>query len=472
MNTAEEVQFRDRIATIDERGRRKWLYPKKPSGKNTTRRKWVAYALIAFLVITPFIKINGHPLFLIDIPHRKFIVAGFLFWPQDIYLAMLGVIATFLFIIFFTSIKGRLWCGWTCPQTVFLEFVYRPIEWWIEGSPQKQKKLNASPWNADKLFKKGLKHTIYFAISFFIGNILLAWITGVDALWVIITDPPSQHVTGLSAMLIFSAIFYWNFFWFREQFCTILCPYARFQSVLLDHNSDRVAYDNKRGESRAKLARRKHEGEDSFGDCIDCHQCVDVCPTGIDIRNGLQLECVNCTACMDACDNIMSKVGKPKGLIRWASHNEIEEGKSFRFTGRLFAYSTLLSVLVGFLGYQLLTRPDVELNLMKARGSVFSKLPDGSFSNLYQARVLNKTFHEQKLTMKILNHEGKVTIPGSEIKLSAAGQNQVPIFLVFQQDQMPAQSFPVEVGLYRGEDLIDSFQTNFLGPSKLQKQKR
>ena len=260
----------------------------------------------------PFIKVNGHQFMLFDFLNRNFILFGIPFGPHDLYLFVIAMIAIIVFVILFTAVFGRVFCGWACPQTIFMEMVFRKIEYWLEGDWLQQKQLSAAPWDSKKTIKKTAKYVIFFAISFFISNIFLSYLIGMDKLIKIITDPPSEHVEGLISILAFSGVFYWVFSYFREQACTIVCPYGRLQGVLLDRDSVVIAYDNVRGEPRGKI--RKSEDQSILGDCIDCHLCVDVCPTGIDIRNGIQLECVNCTACIDACDGVMDKVKRPQGI--------------------------------------------------------------------------------------------------------------------------------------------------------------
>ncbi len=308
--------FRDSMTIVSKEGKRHWLYPKQPTGRYYRWRTVLSLFLLAFLFGMPFVRMHDNPFFLFNVIERKFILFGAVFGPHDFYLLAIALITTIVFIILFTVVFGRLFCGWVCPQTVFMEMVFRKIDYWIEGDHRQQRRLNESPWRGEKILRKGAKYLIYAVLAFIIGNTLLAWIIGTDHLWTIVTDPPSRHIGGLTAMVIFSTVFYWIFSWFREQACILVCPYGRLQGVLLDRNSIVIAYDSRRGEPRGKLRRGVDRTE---GDCIDCDQCVEVCPTGIDIRNGTQLECVNCTACIDACDTVMDKIGKPRGLVRYDS---------------------------------------------------------------------------------------------------------------------------------------------------------
>nr|MBC8478866.1 cytochrome c oxidase accessory protein CcoG [FCB group bacterium] len=354
--------YRNKISTVDESGKRVWVYPKKPKGKFYTYRSLVSLFLLAVLFAGPFIMVNGQPILLLNILERKFFIFGTVFWPQDFHLFGLAIITLVVFIVLFTVVFGRIFCGWACPQTIFMEMVFRRIEYWIEGDANEQRKLNSSPMSSGKFFKKSLKHIIFYAIAFLIGNTFLAYIIGKDEVFRIISEPPAQHLAGLVAMIIFSFLFYGVFAWFREQVCTLVCPYGRLQGVLLDQNSIVVHYDFKRGEPRGK-GKRAEASE--LGDCIDCFQCVEVCPTGIDIRNGTQLECVNCTACMDACDTIMDKVKKPHGLIRYSSYNAIQDGLKKIATPRALGYTGILFALLIFITVLLANRNPIETTVLR-----------------------------------------------------------------------------------------------------------
>jgi cytochrome c oxidase accessory protein FixG len=331
-------QFRDKISTVDEKGKRVWVFPKKQFGKYFKRRQILAYALLALLIAGPFLRIGGEPLLLINILERKFVIFGQIFWPEDIFLFAFGMIAFVVLIIVFTVVFGRLFCGWVCPQTIFMEFVFRRIEYLIDGDWTHQKQLDKMPWNAHKIFKRTLKWSIFWIISFIIANIFLAYIIGSDGLKEIIIDDPKNHLGGLFAIVVFTTVFFAVFAWFREQVCIAVCPYGRLQGVLLDKHSVLVAYDHVRGESRAKFRKGEDRKAAGKGDCIDCHQCVNVCPTGIDIRNGTQLECINCTLCMDACDDMMEGVGLEKGLIRFDSESSIQTREPWKLSRRAKAY--------------------------------------------------------------------------------------------------------------------------------------
>jgi cytochrome c oxidase accessory protein FixG len=464
---AEEVSFRDRISTVDDSGNRLWIYPKKPKGKYYNARTLVSVALLAILFSGPFIKINGEPLLMLNILERKFVIFGQIFWPQDFHLFLLGTIATILFVVLFTVVYGRIFCGWVCPQTIFMEMVFRKIEYWIEGDGTAQRKLDKQAWNQEKIIKKGGKHIIFYAIAFLIGNTFLAYIIGIEELKTIITDPPSEHVAGLTAMVLFSTAFYFVFAKFREQVCTNVCPYGRFQGVLLDRNSVVVAYDYLRGESRGKMRKGEDRSTAGKGDCIDCKQCVQVCPTGIDIRNGTQLECVNCTACIDACDNMMERVGLDKGLIRYASEEQIAEGKKFHFTTRSIAYTVVLTLLVGLLTSLLIMRTDVETSVLRTPGMLYQEQPDGRISNLYNIKIINKTNYAMPIRLELMDEDGTLQMVGNEeLQVDKQGVAESALFLMYERADIHEMKSEVTIGVYSGDKLIEEVDTYFLGPGK------
>lgn len=403
--------FRDRTNTISETGKRNWIYPRKPEGKIYDYRTYVSWLLLGIFFSLPFIKIGGEPLFLFNFLERKFILFSVIFWPQDFYIFALALLSIAIFGVLFTAIYGRIWCGWACPQTIFMEMVFRKIEYAIEGNSTAQRQLSNQPWNFEKIWKKGLKLSIFYALSFIVGNLLLSYIIGVDELWMIIKEPISAHVGGFTAMIAFSGLFFWIFAWFREQACTFVCPYGRLQSVLLDRNTMIVAYDYKRGEPRGKFKKKRDE---NLGDCVDCNKCVQVCPTGIDIKNGTQLECINCAACIDACDSVMEQVGYEKGLIRWASENNIESGDKFKITGRIIAYSILLTVLATTVIVLLTLRNDVDATILRAKGQVGTVTEQGNKINIYTMKLINKTAKKQYLTFRTPGYNGKFTYIGME----------------------------------------------------------
>lgn len=453
--------FRDTISIVNKKGGRKWVYPKKPHGRYTTARTLLSFILLAALFGLPFIKIDGHPFMLLNVFERKFIIFGTVFVPQDFYLFGLLMISLFVTLFLVTAVFGRIFCGWFCPQTIFLEMVFRKIEYFIEGDYLRQIALSNSEWNANKIFKKGLKYAIFFIISFLIANIFLSYLIGVDQLWKIITEPVSMHVKGFLAVLIFTGIFYFIFAWFREQACILVCPYGRLQSVLLDKNSIVIAYDYIRGEPRGKVKNRE---EDHLGDCIDCKLCVNVCPTGIDIRNGTQLECVNCTACIDACDSIMDQVDRPRGLIRFDSMEGIKNNVKLKFTPRVIGYTTVLLVLLTTLTVLFAQRKDLDINILRTPGMLFQKQPDDKISNMYNLKVSNKTFTEMPLEFRLIDNDGEIKLIEHEINLKPLEIHEGTLLIILNKEKIKMTNTPLKIEILSGGKQIDIVNTTFLGP--------
>ncbi|MCF7807101.1 MAG: cytochrome c oxidase accessory protein CcoG [Candidatus Marinimicrobia bacterium] len=454
---------RDRLSSVDDDGKRVWVYPRKPKGRFYKWRSWFSYLLLALMFAGPFLTINGRPLLLLNIMERKFIIFGLAFWPQDSYIFVLATLTFIVGIILFTVIFGRLFCGWACPQTIFMEMVFRKIEYFIEGGPKKQRELKAQAWNLEKIIKRVSKHGIFWGISFIIGNTLLAYIIGIDELFEIITAPVVEHKTGFAVMVLFTSVFYFIYASFREQVCTLVCPYGRFQSVLLDDNSIVVAYDFVRGEERGLPTKAENKNKD-LGDCIDCHQCVDVCPTGIDIRNGTQLECVNCTACIDACDDVMDKVKKPRGLIRYDSFNGISKGEKLGFNFRNVGYSVILLLLIGFFFFLLFTRSDVQTTILRSYGTMYQELGDNRYSNLYTVRVLNKTFDPIPLRFELLEPEGRLTSVGDQMIIEGQDKAEGAMFIELDQAQLTGTETKLTIGVYTEDRLLETVKTSFMGP--------
>jgi cytochrome c oxidase accessory protein FixG len=469
VNAVNWDDFRDHIATADQEGRRQWLYPKRPRGRFYRARTWLTWVLLAIMFGGPFVKINGNPLLMINVVERKFAVLGVVFWPQDNLVFALGFLLFLTGIAVFTAAFGRLWCGWTCPQTVMMEMVFRKIEYFIEGDAASQRALNRAPWTGSKLAKKVLKHGVFFGLSFVVGNTLLAYIIGWDALREIITDHPRNHLTGLAFMGLFTLVFYGIFARFREQACTFICPYGRLQSTLLDENTIVVAYDYKRGEQRGQLHRSEtpeQRRQRGAGDCINCHNCVTICPTGIDIRNGTQMECVNCTACIDACDEVMDKIRRPRGLIRFASLNGIEKGEPVRVTPRIVGYCVILLLLGMGLVTLLLTRSDVDVTLLRAPGALFQQSPEGKISNLYLLKLTNKTHHDHAVELRLENVEGSLKVLGGQLTLPAEKQSEASVLIEIAPEKLASGNTPLVVGVYSGEKRIDKIKTVFIGPRR------
>lgn len=493
--------YRDKISTVDHTGKRVWIYPKKPKGKFYDYRKYLSYVLLLFLFGMPFIQWGGKPLMLFNLLETEFIIFGVYFAPQDFYLFGIAMIIFIVFISLFTVVYGRLFCGWVCPQTIFMEMVFRRIEYWIEGDANAQKRLDKSEWTVDKVWKKTLKQLTFVLISVAIAHTFLSYIIGVDEVIKIVSEPIGKHMGGFIAMVVFTALFYGVFSVMREQVCIAICPYGRLQGVLLDDNSLAVNYDFVRGEPRGKLVKSKETKKSSCsggcsscaanrptcpsdrlsqqfenvapepsqinGDCIDCGLCVQVCPTGIDIRNGVQLECVNCTACMDACDEVMIKIKKPTGLIRIDSYTGIVDKKKSIWTKRVAAYSLLLVALLGLESFLFLSRSDVETLLLRTPGMLYQTTEDGYISNLYNYQLINKTDLEVEIKFAV---EGKEFIIFEPIgKAPRTIKNKVTegaVFIKIPPERLEKRSTKLTVQVYGDGELIDETKTSFLGPIK------
>jgi cytochrome c oxidase accessory protein FixG len=350
-----------------------------------------------------------------------------------------------------------------------MEMVFRRIEYWIDGDRGAQMRLDRQAWNGEKIRKRVLKWTVFFIISFLIANVFLAYLIGGDRLVDNITDGPLQHLSTLVSLLIFTAVFYFVFAWFREQVCIIACPYGRMQGVLLDNKSIVVAYDHKRGEKeqgRKKFRKNEDRNTLGYGDCIDCFQCVHVCPTGIDIRNGTQLECVNCTACIDACDHMMEEVNLPKGLIRYASEDNIVKKAKFKFTPRLKGYTAVLVILTGVLTGMLFLRNELEANILRLPGQLYERKEGNIISNVFTYKLLNKTTADiRNVHFELLSHPGRVILVSHEnFEVPAEQRSEGTLFIEIDNKDLNGDKDKLRIGVYSGEELVETTNVRFLAP--------
>jgi len=438
------------------------MYPRIIKGKLYKYRTAVSYLLLTLLFTAPFLQVNGEQLVLLNVLERKFVFFGLVFWPQDFYLFVLALLCLIVFIVLFTVVFGRIFCGWVCPQTIFMEMVFRKIEFWIEGDHLKQRKLDEGPLTREKLLKKTAKHSLFLIISFAIANVFLAYIIGHEALIKIMTEPISLHWIGFLSICVFTLMFYLVYTRVRELVCTVLCPYGRLQGVLLDNNSMVVAYDHVRGEPRGKLVKT---GAEAKGDCIDCKLCVQVCPTGIDIRNGTQIECINCTACIDACDMVMEKINKPLRLIGFMSEEQIKQRQKFKLTSKAYGYSAILLVLVSVLSYLLISRSAVETTLLRASGTLYQlRDNDKTVSNLFNAELTNKT--NKDLRFEIVPEDKNIRIQyiQKQDKLVYGGSAKLTFFVVLPQKSIKTFKSDIRFKLVSEGKVIDKFKSTFIAP--------
>lgn len=455
----DEIQFH---STVEASGKRRWLYPLVRKGKFYVYRNILGYFLLAFLLAAPFVKLNGHQLLLFNIIERKFVIFGQVFWPQDFFIFVLAMLIMLVSIVLFTIAFGRVFCGWICPQTIFMEMVFRKIEIWIEGEAAARKKLDEAPWTTEKIWKKTLKHTLYILISFVIANTFLAYIIGSDELFKIIQSPPLEHIVGFISIWLFTIAFYLVFSKVRELVCIVMCPYGRLQGVLLDNNSLAVTYNYLRGEPRGR--RKRNDDDSKKGDCVDCNLCVAVCPTGIDIRKGTQLECVNCTLCIDACNQVMDKINKPRNLIGYYSKEMIESNKKPSFTPRMKAYSFMILLMAGVLGYFVLTQKNIDVIVLRAGGMLYQEQEGGYISNLYNGEFVNKTTSTVKVGLSVEDKDIIIKWIQPVDSLSKETAMKGTFFVLIPKEKISETKTTIELNVLENDEVAYKVKTNFLGP--------
>jgi cytochrome c oxidase accessory protein FixG len=459
----EHETFRNELASVDRDGRRRWVYARQPSGRYYRARTALSWLLLAFLFGAPFISVGGEPLLLFNFIERRFVFFGLVFWPQDFYLVVLIALTVLVTLALSTTAVGRVWCGWLCPQTVFMEMLFRKIEYLLEGSAAQQLRRDKTGWTWDTAWRRGLKHAVFFGLSFVIANVFLAYIIGAAALWAIITDPPSQHLTGLISIIVFSLTFYGVFARFREQACTLACPYGRVMSALIDQHTLTVTYDSGRGEPRGH---RNRAGAAPLGDCIDCAQCVTVCPTGIDIRNGIQLECVNCTACMDACDDVMVRLNRARGLIRITSHEAVRTGKPAWLTARVKAYGSVWAVLTAAAITLVAIRADLDVLVLRQPGTLYAAIDDSSIANFYTVQVINRTNRAHTLEYVPLSPAGATVEPLGPIGEAAPhGLIESRLLVKVPRSSLTGAATPLRLEIRADGKHLQNIDSSLLGPA-------
>lgn len=446
--------------TINLDGSRTFLHPSDVTGFFTRWRRVFAILLIGIYILLPWIPVGGHPAVFLDALNQRFHLFGLTFAAQDLWMTFFFITGLGFSLFFVTALFGRIWCGWACPQTVFLEHVYRRIERWIEGDAQARRKLDSAAWTGDKITKRVLKNGVFLLISAAIAHLFLAYFISIPELYQWMTTSPTEHWGAFIFMAVATGIIYFNFAWFREQLCLIICPYGRLQSALIDDDSVIIGYDEGRGEPRGPA--KKEE----FGDCIDCYRCVNVCPTGIDIRQGLQMECIGCANCIDACDGIMTKLNRPKGLIRYDSQAGLA-GKKRRFLRpRVFIYAALM--LAGATAFTLsaMQLRSANMNIVRMAGRPYY-LTDTTVRNQYMVRVINKTNEPKTYRIESSSPFKKFRMDGNEegITVPPLGDEVRPVIITVDRSVYQG-SFPLELSLVspEGGTLLTN-EVEFLGPN-------
>ena len=455
-----DIELIEQPQTTEE-GKRRWMYPIIRKGKLYQYRNWLSYIYLILFFAGPFLRINGQPLLLINVIERRFVLMGQVFWPQDFFLFVLAMLAFVVCIVFSTMAFGRVFCGWICPQTIFMEMVFRKIEIWIEGDAKYRRKLDEGPITREKIIKKTAKHSIFVMLSFMIANTFLAYITGSENLLKIITEPVNQHWVGFISISIFTIAFYLVYSKVRELVCTVICPYGRLQGVLTDKHTLMIAYNYKRGEPRGKLSRKDPTPK---GDCVDCGLCVDVCPTGIDIRNGAQLECINCTMCIDACNQVMEKIHRDTNLIGFYSEEMIEENKKPSFTSRMAAYSAIIAVLFGVLAYFIYQRKDLDVTVMRSGGMLYQEQSGNYISNIYNADIINKTDKLQNIQLVAEDPQIKIKYIQAPGTLGKESSTKVVFFLMIPLKSIHATKTDIKLNVVNHDKILNTINTTFIGP--------
>lgn len=450
----------ERVTTIQQDGSRNFLRPADVSGRYTLARRFSAILLIAVYVLAPWIKINGNPAIFLDVASRRFHLFGYTLATEDLWFLFFVLTGTGFLLFFVTAVLGRIWCGWACPQTVFLDHVYRRVERWIEGPASRQKELDQRPWDADKVLRRVSKHLIFILFSAVVAHIFLSYFISVDTLFAWMSGNPLEHAGAFFFMVAFTGILYFNFSWFREQLCLIICPYGRLQSALIDEHSMIIGYDEQRGEPRGKAS------DPENGDCIACNRCVEVCPTGIDIRQGLQMECIGCSNCIDACDAIMDRVGRPRGLIRYDSLEGFAGRKTRWLRPRVFLYFFLLLLGAGVMAYSSTKLQPVSVTVSRMTGTPFFVEPETIRNQLY-VRLISKQAEPVAVEVRAVAPEGMNLVTAGfadAILLEPFEETRRPFILLVSRDDYTGP-FSVTIRVTGSDNaFVVERQVDFIGP--------
>ncbi len=451
------------LPTLNEDGSRRWIRPKLSHGKYYDRRRVTAYVLMFVFFVIPYVRIGGRPFVLLDLPRREFTLVGRMFLPTDTLLLMLLMASILIGVFLLTALFGRVWCGWACPQTVYMEFLFRPIERLFEGGRSGSLELDRRGLRGQLNARRMAKYGVYFVLSLFLAHTFLAYFVGVDQLAVWVRRSPANHPTSFAIMALVTTAIMLDFTWFREQTCLVACPYGRIQSVLLDRQSLIVAYDTRRGEPRTR-GRNRTTGA---GDCIDCGACTLTCPTGIDIRDGLQMECIHCTQCADACDDIMTKVGRPTGLIRYSSRAALEQTPTRKLRPRTILYPAALSITFGGFLFALATRSPADVTVLRGLGAPYVVEADGRVANQLRIKVTNRSTSSQRYAIAVDGiDDGSLIAPRNPLPVARGATEIADIFILLPTGAFRGGEHRVTVRISTGSAFVDRVPYRLVGPSE------
>ena len=449
------------LSTLNKDGTRRWIRPRLSPGRFLNARAAVGWALIVVFVLIPHLRINDKPVILLDVLHRQFTLFGKTFLATDLIFLTFFMVGLIVAIFLITAVLGRVWCGWACPQTVYMELLFRPLERWFEGGPSSQRRLDREGPN----FRRLLKNVVFLGISVFLANTFLAYFVGWDSLVFWVTGSPFEHPLAFLLVVGVSGAMFFDFSWFREQTCLVACPYGRFQSVMLDRDSLIVGYDVKRGEPRLKPAERKKAPSLTAGDCIDCSACVNTCPTGIDIREGLQMECIGCAQCIDACDAIMDKVGKPRGLVRYSSENLLQGRKLRLLRPRTIIYPIVLVIAWGLLAVSLAGDQSADVTFLRRQGAPFTELPGAMVSGQVRLKIQNRTRETRSYTITVPGFEdSQIIIPENPVVVEPEKASETSLFVLSPASSFTAGERLLHLRLSDGVDFETELEYRLLGP--------